>query len=307
MVQHRHERPGPCDHHSLTTTTDARACRAIIPIPPALAQLAHADPLQHAESLNLLGYLASVPDPRGPRGRRHPLIAILAMAAAAALAGARSMTAIAEWAADAPQPVWAALGARRDAPDHWAVPVETTIRRTFPAWTPRPWPAPSARGWPTGTALAGGGVPWRSTARRCEAPNATAARSTCSPRWDHTSRANVRDLHTRPWRPVVVYAITSLPFAQARPARLADLLRGHWAIENGLHWVRDVTFARHHATAAAPPSSSFVLASLRALQLDLDAAWRLVPRRGEQAGRRVIQFIPYEGHSRVSLRAPGSG
>jgi hypothetical protein len=42
---------------------------------------------------------------------------------------------------------------------------------------------------------------------------------------------------------VVVYAVTSLTFAQASPARLADLLRGHWAIENGLHWVRDVTFA----------------------------------------------------------------
>jgi hypothetical protein len=42
---------------------------------------------------------------------------------------------------------------------------------------------------------------------------------------------------------VVVYAITSLPFAQASPARLADLLRGHWAIENGLHHVRDTTYA----------------------------------------------------------------
>jgi hypothetical protein len=29
-----------------------------------------------------------------------------------------------------------------------------------------------------------------------------------------------------------VYAITSLPFEQAHPARLADLLRGHWAIES---------------------------------------------------------------------------
>jgi len=47
------------------------------------------------------------------------------------LAGARSLTAIAEWAADAPQPVRAALGARRDAPGHWAVPAETTIRRTL--------------------------------------------------------------------------------------------------------------------------------------------------------------------------------
>jgi predicted transposase YbfD/YdcC len=30
--------------------------------------------------------------------------------------------------------------------------------------------------------------------------------------------------------------ITSLTHAQARPARLADLIRGHWMIENGLHW-----------------------------------------------------------------------
>ena len=53
----------------------------------------------------------------------------------------------------------------------------------------------------------------------------------------------VRDLGTRRWRTVVVYAVTSLTFAPAGPARLADLIRGHWAIENGLHHVRDVTFA----------------------------------------------------------------
>jgi hypothetical protein len=35
------------------------------------------------------------------------------MAAAAVLAGARSIAAIAEWAADAPQPIRAALGGRR--------------------------------------------------------------------------------------------------------------------------------------------------------------------------------------------------
>jgi hypothetical protein len=42
---------------------------------------------------------------------------------------------------------------------------------------------------------------------------------------------------------VRAYAIGSSTFAQASPAGLADLLRAHWAIENGLHWVRDVTFA----------------------------------------------------------------
>ena len=37
------------------------------------------------------------------------------------------------------------------------------------------------------------------------------------------------------------YALTSLPPAQADAARLEQLWRGHWQIENGLHYVRDVT------------------------------------------------------------------
>ena len=101
------------------------------PIPAALAHLTHADPLQDSEPPHLLAYLASVPDPRATRGRRHPLVAILGLAAAAVLAGARSIAAIAEWAAEAPQPIRAALGARRDAPGHFAVPAEATIRRTL--------------------------------------------------------------------------------------------------------------------------------------------------------------------------------
>jgi len=101
------------------------------PIPSGLDPLCDADPLQQAETPHLLAYLASVPDPRAPRGRRHPLVAILAVAAAAVLAGARSMTAIAEWAAEAPQPVRAALSARHHAPGHYSVPTETTIRRTL--------------------------------------------------------------------------------------------------------------------------------------------------------------------------------
>jgi hypothetical protein len=52
----------------------------------------------------------------------------LGLAAAAVLAGARSIAAIGEWAADAPQPVHAALGARHHAPGHWSVPAEATMR-----------------------------------------------------------------------------------------------------------------------------------------------------------------------------------
>jgi predicted transposase YbfD/YdcC len=37
------------------------------------------------------------------------------------------------------------------------------------------------------------------------------------------------------------YALTSLPPEQADVTRLEQLWRGHWQIENGLHYVRDVT------------------------------------------------------------------
>jgi hypothetical protein len=63
-----------------------------------------------------------------------------------------------------------------------------------------------------------------------------------------------RDLHTNRWQAVTVYAMTSLPFQLARPARLADLVGGHWAIE-ALHHVRDTTFAEDDSqvrTGAAP-------------------------------------------------------
>lgn len=39
----------------------------------------------------------------------------------------------------------------------------------------------------------------------------------------------------------VVYGVTSLTPARASPARLLELVRGHWGIENGLHYRRDVT------------------------------------------------------------------
>jgi predicted transposase YbfD/YdcC len=70
------------------------------------------------------------------------------------------------------------------------------------------------------------------------------------------------------WRTETVYAITDLGPHQARPDDLAAWIRGHWQIENGLHWVRDVTFAedlsRIH-TGAAPQ----VMASLRNLAISL--------------------------------------
>jgi Transposase DDE domain len=74
------------------------------------------------------------------------------------------------------------------------------------------------------------------------------------------------DLHTDRWQTVTVYAINSLPFEQANPARLADLLRGHWTIENGLHWVRDATFAED-ASQVRTGNAPTVMAALRNLAI----------------------------------------
>jgi predicted transposase YbfD/YdcC len=52
----------------------------------------------------LVAALAWVPDPRDARGVRHGLVSLLAAAVAATVAGARSLTAIAEWVADPGMP-----------------------------------------------------------------------------------------------------------------------------------------------------------------------------------------------------------
>lgn len=62
----------------------------------------------------LAEFLAAVPDHRRAQGRRHSLVSILCLACAAVTAGARSLIAIGEWAAEAPTAVLAAFGVRRD-------------------------------------------------------------------------------------------------------------------------------------------------------------------------------------------------
>ncbi|MEV3956370.1 transposase family protein [Streptomyces albogriseolus] len=67
-------------------------------------------PITAEEAADLRRFIALVPDPRGLRGRRYPAPALLCAAAAAVLTGARSLIAIGEWIADAPQTVLDTLG-----------------------------------------------------------------------------------------------------------------------------------------------------------------------------------------------------
>ena len=66
----------------------------------------------------------------------------------------------------------------------------------------------------------------------------------------------------------LAYAVTSLPPAEANPQRLLALWRGHWGIENRVHWVRDVTFDEDRSqvrTGSAPQ----IMAALRNLTISV--------------------------------------
>lgn len=66
----------------------------------------------------------------------------------------------------------------------------------------------------------------------------------------------------------VVYLITSASLPAASPARIAAWTRGHWGVENRLHWVRDVTFDEDRSqvrTGSAPQ----VMATIRNLAISI--------------------------------------
>jgi predicted transposase YbfD/YdcC len=352
------------------------------PIPTAVTDFDHARLLVPGDCPGLLERLAMIPDPRDRRGRWHTLASVLAVSAAAVLAGARSVAAIAEWATDAPGPVLAVLGVRRDPlTRRCQVPGEATIRRVLArvdgdrfdravcAWLAdrlRP-PGPRRR-----RAVAVDGKTLRGSARdghqvhllaaldhhdgavlaQREVPAATNEIAEFQPllagldlagmvvtadamhtQRDHASflvdrgadyllvvKANQPSLHaqlaslpwrqipvmdrtrehghgrievrtlkvaaaglcfphaaqairvtrrvrapgSRRWRTVTAYTVTSLALGAASPAQLAGWLRGHWRIENRLHWVRDVTFGEDASTARSG-SLPRVMASLRNL------------------------------------------
>lgn len=322
-----------------------------------------------------------LPDPRDRRGRRHTLASVLAVSAAAVAAGARSVTAIAEWATDAPWPILTALGVRCDPLTRRChVPGEATIRRVLArvdgdavdaavgAWLAdrlrplghrrvlavdgkrlrgsarsghqvhllaaldhhdgavlaqrqvdgAPGEVPAFQPLLAGLDLAGvvvtadalhtqrdhasflvgrgadyllvvkanqptlhaqlAGLPWRQIPvmdrtrdhghGRIEVRTlkVAAVAGLCFP---HAAQAiqvirRVRAPGSRCWRTVTVYAVTSLALGTASPTQLAGWLRGHWRIENQLHWVRDVDFGEDASTARSG-SLPRVMASLRNL------------------------------------------
>jgi predicted transposase YbfD/YdcC len=320
---------------------------------PVVGHLAGLAKDVEGEPPGLLAVLATVTDPRHRRGVRHRLAVILGLAVCAVLAGARSFTAIAEWAADADEQTLARLGVTGP------VPSESTFRRTLQrldadafddlagAWAQqRTAPGPGQR-----RVIAVDGKTLRGSAHDDEGGRhllaaldhahgvvlgqvEVGAKTNEIPKFTplldrldiagaaitadalHAQREHARYLARRgahyvitvkrnqpglyaqlaalPWREVPVayqarehghgrterrtlkvtavahglafphaaqaiqivrrrtlkgkrsaetcYAVTSLNVTQASHAQLAAIIRGHWGIEDRLHWVRDLDF-----------------------------------------------------------------
>lgn len=340
--------------------------------------------------------LSTVPDPRRARGRRHSLATVLAVSLGAVLAGARSLTAIADWAGDLPAWSWRRWRIGRGAPSL------STIRRvllvvdadvldavlhawldTVPSTPPARPSAPCGGGVGVGSGLRAVAVDGK-TARGAVRPDGTrvqlfsivehvtgvplgqveivkgdeiGAFATVLDRLDlhgvvvtgdallHTQKAHAHYLRRHgghyfflvkanqptlhagleglPWARVpvavleqgkghgrretrtlqvistvrprlpfpharqamrivrervhvvtgeqereVVYAITDVGDELATPPVLAAWARGHWAIENKIHYVRDVTFAED-ASRIRTGNAPRVMATLRNIAIGL--------------------------------------
>lgn len=106
-------------------------CQDVIPAVPADSSAADGDGGDLGGYRSLPGFLEAVPEPRRRRGIRHRAAVVLAFAVAAVLAGADSVTAITEWAADAPPEVLLALDARTDRQGRRVPPSASTFRRVL--------------------------------------------------------------------------------------------------------------------------------------------------------------------------------
>jgi hypothetical protein len=95
----------------------------------------------------------------------------------------------------------------------------------------------------------------------------------------------------------VSYGITSLPEHEANARKLLGLTRGHWGIENRLHYVRDVTLGEDGSRVRkgnAPP----VLAAVRNAVIHLLAG---VEAASTAAAIRRLNHHPEEALALLDL------
>jgi hypothetical protein len=109
-------------------------------------------------------------------------------------------------------------------------------------------------------------------------------------------------------RKETVHGITNLTPAEADDARLAQLVRGHWSIENSIHWVRDMTFGEdaHRARTGNAPAVLAAIRNLVTTTLRLAGALTSPPPDAQPPSNRPPS-CGYSTHpqNRTNLRCDG--
>jgi predicted transposase YbfD/YdcC len=95
----------------------------------------------------------------------------------------------------------------------------------------------------------------------------------------------------------VVYGITSLSMKQADAATLLAILRNHWQIENGLHYVRDVTLGED-ACRVRSGTAPQVLAALRNAVIHLLTE---IDAKSRPEAIEILQLHPAQARALIGI------
>jgi hypothetical protein len=91
----------------------------------------------------------------------------------------------------------------------------------------------------------------------------------------------------------VAYLITSVPPGAAGAATLLDWVRGHWGIENRLHYVRDVTMGEdaNRTRSGSGPQALAAVRNLAISKLRLDGVTNIAAALRRNAARVRDLFV----------------
>lgn len=97
-------------------------------------------------------------------------------------------------------------------------------------------------------------------------------------------------------RSEIAYGLSSLNAARATPQRLLELNRGHWEIENRVHYVRDVSFDEDRSRVRANTGAR-LMASIRNLVISLFRllGFRYIPDGIRYFAMRIEQALKLLG------------
>lgn len=100
----------------------------------------------------------------------------------------------------------------------------------------------------------------------------------------------------------VLYAVTSLPDELAGPARLAALVRGHWGIENKIHWVRDVVYDedRSQVRTGTLPRAMATLRNIAIGAIRTHNPHAAIAATVRHLGRVPADIVPLLDHSNLT-------